>query len=197
MSKPAATVTLYRKATRLYPRTFRQDYGPDLVQLFADQLRDEATWRVVTRSAVDLAITVPTRHLEARMNRPPTPLVPVLFAALALSSVIVALVVGSPIVLLVCLGVGVSAGALTLISAHRTRGLTQPRPTTAHWWKVLATGGGLLAALIATTTATGELPEGGWLIAMLIGLTAIVLLSTGVAMGIAHLASRPARRATT
>jgi hypothetical protein len=197
MSKPASTVTLYRQATRLYPRSFREAYGPDLVQLFADQLRDEAGWRVVTRSAVDLAITVPTRHLEAHMNRTPTPLVPALFAALAVSSVIVGLVVGHPIVLLICLAVGVSAGALGLVSAHRTRGLTQARPTTAHWWKVLAAGGGLLAALIAVTTATGELPDGGWLIAMVTGLTAIVLLSTGVVLGIAHLASRPTRRATT
>jgi hypothetical protein len=197
VSKPALTVTWYRRATRLYPRRFREAYGPDLVQLFTDQLRDEAAWRVLIRSAVDLAITVPTRHLEAHMNRSPTPLVPVLFGALALSSVIVGLVVGSPIVLLLCLAVGVSAGALGLIAARGNRGLTEPHPTTAHWWKALVAGGGLLAALIAATTATGELPDGGWLIAMVIGLTSIVLLGAGVVLGIAHLASRPTRRATT
>jgi DMSO reductase anchor subunit len=50
----------------------------------------------------------------------------------------------------------------------------------------------LLAALIALTTATGERPEGGWPIAMVTGLTALVLLGAGVVLGIAHLASRRA-----
>ena len=42
------------------------------------------------------------------------------------------------------------------------------------------------------TTATGELPEGGWLIAMVTGLTALLLLGAGIVLGIAHLASRRA-----
>jgi hypothetical protein len=79
-----------------------------------------------------------------------------------------------------------------LLAAHRARPLTQSRPATAHWWKLLAGGAGLLAALIAVTTATGELPEGGWLIAMVTGLTALVLVGAGIALGIAHLAGRRA-----
>jgi len=53
----------------------------------------------------------------------------------------------------------------------------------------------LLAALIAVTTATGELPEGGWLLAMVTGLTAIVLVAAGIVLGIAHLTTRSQRRA--
>ncbi len=189
------TLRVYRMLVRLYPRRFREEYGPDLEGLVADQLRDEPTWRVLARSAVDLALTVPTRHLEAHMDRAPTPLVPILFGALALSAVIVGATVGHPIVLLACIAVGVGAGWLGMLAAHRARPLTQPRPATAHWWKLLAGGAGLLAALIATTTATGELPDGGWLIAMITGLTAVVLLGAGVVLGIANLAGRIRRDA--
>ena len=60
---------------------------------------------------------------------------------------------------------------------------------------MLAAGLGLLAALISITTATGELPEGGWYIAMLTGLTAVVLVAAGIVLGIVHLASRTRRAA--
>jgi hypothetical protein len=195
MITASATLRAYQLLVRLYPKRFRDEYGSDLVGLVADQLRDEPTWRVLGRSAVDLALTVPTRHLEAHMDRAPTPLVPALFGALALSAVIVGVTVGHPIVLLACIVVGVTAGWLGLLAAHRARPLDQPRQVTAHWWKVLASGAGLLAALIAITTATGELPDGGWLIAMITGLTSLVLLATGVVLGIAHLVARPRRRA--
>jgi hypothetical protein len=192
MTTPPRTLRVYRQLVRLYPRQFREEYGPDLVALVADQLRDEPTWRVQARSAVDLALTLPTRHLEAHMDRAPTPLVPALFG---LSAVIVGATVGLSLVLLACVAVGVTAGWLGLLAMHRARPLTQPRPATAHWWKLLAGGAGLLAALIAITTATGELPDGGWLIAMVTGLAACVLLGAGIVLGIAHLAARSRRGA--
>jgi hypothetical protein len=194
MTRPPRTVRLYRMFVRLYPKQFRQEYGTDLVGLVADQLRDEPTWRVLTRSAIDLALTLPARHLEAYMDRRPTNVLPLLFGAVALSAVIVGVIVGHPIVLLACSAVAIGAGGLGLLAAHRARPLTQPRPATAHWWKLLAGGAGLLVALIALTTATGELPEGGWLIAMVTGLTAIVLLAAGIVLGIAHVAGRTQRR---
>ena len=55
MTSPPWTLRVYRLLVRLYPRRFREEYGPDLVGLVADQLRDEPTWRVLARSAVDLA----------------------------------------------------------------------------------------------------------------------------------------------
>jgi hypothetical protein len=197
MSRSDATLGLYRRAVRLYPRRFRDDYGRDLVLLVADQLRDEPPWRVAARNAIDLVLTLPTRHLEAHMNRPPTALVPTILGAIALSAVIVGITVGHPLVLLVCLAIAIAAGGLGLLAVHRARPLTQPRPTSAHWWRLLAGGAGLMAALIGITTITGELPDGAWLVAMITGLTAIVLMSAGVVLGIAHLASRPSRGATT
>lgn len=197
MSAARSIVAAYRHAVRLYPREFRDEYGADLVLLIADQLRDEPAWRVAARSTVDLALTVPTRHLEARMNRTQTAPAPLLFAALALSSLIVGLVVGHPLVLVACVALGGVAGGLGILAAHRARPLTGPRPTSAHWWKLLASGTGLLVALVAVTTATGELPDAGWLVAMVTGLTAIVLMAMGAVLGITRLFSRPSRRATT
>ena len=193
MNAHRRTLGAYRLAVRLYPKRFLDEYRPDLVSLLADQLGDEPAWRVLTRSAVDLALTVPTRHLEAHMSRTPTTLVPLLFGAVALSAVVVGLVVGYPIVLLACLAVAVIAGALALLSAHRARPLTEPRPTSRNWWKLLAAGATVLAALVAITTATGELPEGVWFVAMVTGLTGLVLVGAGIVLGVAHLASRADR----
>jgi hypothetical protein len=193
MSAHQRTLGAYRLAVRLYPRRFRDEFGPDLVGLVADQLRDEPTWRVMARSAVDLALTVPTRHLEAHVTRAATTLVPVIFGAVALSAVVVGVTVGHPGILLACLAVAVIAGWLALVSAHRARPLSEPRPTTRNWWKLLAGGGAVLAVLIATTTATGELPEGVWFVAMVTGLTGLVLIGAGIVLGIAHLASRANR----
>jgi hypothetical protein len=193
MSAHQRTLGAYRLAVRLYPRRFREEYGPDLVGLAADQLRDEPTWRVLARTVVDLALTVPTRHLEDHMSRSATTLVPVIFGVVALSAVVVGVTVGHPSVILPCLAVAVIAVALALVSAHRARPLTKPRPTTRNWWKLLAGGGAVLAVLIATTTATGELPEGVWFVAMVTGLTGLVLIGAGIVLGIAHLASRANR----
>jgi hypothetical protein len=185
-----ASLAVYRRALRLYPKRFRDEYGDDLVLLLGDQLGDEPTWRVLTRSAVDLALTVPARHLEARMDRTPTPVVPLLFGLLAFASMGVALFVGHPFVLLGGSAVSVTAICLAVLAALRARAIKIPVPISAHWWKVLASGAGLLATLIVVTTATGELPEGGWMIAMITGLTAFLLTACGRVLGIARLVGR-------
>ncbi|MEY2403680.1 MAG: hypothetical protein QOD38_1231 [Acidimicrobiaceae bacterium] len=195
MSSSRLTVVMYRHAMHLYPRGFREEYGDDLVVLLSEQLRDEPAWRVTARTVVDLALTVPTRHLEATMHRSMTPFVPPFFGALALSSLIVGLVVGRPIVLLACLAIAGLAGGLGLAAHRRARPVAAPATASAQWWKVLVSGVGLMAALIVVTTATGELPDNGWFVAMITGLTAIVLMSTGVVLGITHLATRPSRHA--
>lgn len=184
---------MYRLAVRLYPRSFREEYGPDLVLLVSDQLGDEPAWRVQARSAVDLALTLPTRHLEARMNRTPSSLVPALFGGVALSAIVVGLTVGHLAVLVVCLAVAGASGGLALLSAHRAGPVSQPGPRSGSWWKLLAAGGGLMATLIAVTTVTGELPQGAWYVAMMTGLLALMLLGTGAVLGVARLAGRRSR----
>ena len=89
---PARLVAAYRHTIRLYPRSFRDEFGDDLVQLFEDQLADEPAVRVVTRTVLDLALSVPHRHLESDMRMTRTTVLPLLFFVAALSSLVVGLV---------------------------------------------------------------------------------------------------------
>lgn len=41
MSSPRGAVGLYSRLLALYPKSYRLEYGPDMVQLFADRYRDE------------------------------------------------------------------------------------------------------------------------------------------------------------
>jgi drug/metabolite transporter (DMT)-like permease len=54
-----------------------------------------------------------------------------------------------------------------------------------RWWKLLSAGVVLLGALVVVTTITGELPQGGWYVAMATMLTSFALIGTGVVLGIA------------
>ena len=59
---------MYTALLRVYPRSFRDEYGQDMVLLFAQQLRDEPAARIWVRGVVDLAITTPSLHLEHHMK---------------------------------------------------------------------------------------------------------------------------------
>jgi hypothetical protein len=191
----ARLVTAYRLAIRLYPRAFRDEFGDDLVQLFADQLADERAPRIVARTVLDLALSVPQRHLESDMRTTRSSILPVVFFVAALSSLAVGLVVGHPAVLGVCAVVTLAFVTLGLVAVHRARPLSEVRSAPSRWWVALTTGVVLMVGLVVVTNATGELPEGGWLLAMITGLTALVLIGTGLVLGIVHLAGRSHRRA--
>jgi hypothetical protein len=188
-------VGVYRQMLRLYPRRFRDEYGADMALLFAEQLRDERAARVWVRSVVDLAITVPTRHLEEHMNRPPSPLVPLLFAIVSVAGACVALVGGTgPATLAVGLAVAVGGAALSAVSWRRTRPLTADALSAAHWWKFIAGGVLVLGAVIAVTTATGEVDDSVWLPLMLTVVAALVSVVVGLVMALVHLSgARPSR----
>jgi hypothetical protein len=186
----------YRRLVRLYPRAFRDEFGTDLVDLLAEQLRDEPTGRVLARGLIDLALTVPAQHLEAHMDRSPNLALTCALGALAFATTAVGIAVGHPAILVACLAVGIGLAGLALLNTRRGRPLTNTTSITVHWWKPTAAGTALLATLVAVTTATGELPEGGWFIAMITLLTALLLIGTGLVLGVLHLAHRPTHRAT-
>lgn len=181
----------YRAMLRLYPRHFRDEYGTDMALLFAEQLRDERAARVWARSAIDLALTIPTQHLEAHMNRAPSPLLPVLFAAIGAGGLGLAAVGGTGPGML-AVGVAIAAVALGLAAvAWRHLRPVGPDGVSAHWWKMVSGGAGMLAVFAGVTTITGELPEALWLPMIVTLFCAIALMGTGVALGLAHLAARP------
>lgn len=127
-------------------------------------------------------------------TRPST--LPTVLGAVALSVLVVAVVVGHPTVLAGGVLAFLSFGGLALLAAHRDRPLTDPRPWSSRWWLLLTSGLGLLVGLVAVTTAVGELPSGGWFVAMTVGLAAVLLMAGGFVLGIVHLASRERRSAT-
>ena len=185
----ATAVGAYRAFLRLYPRRFRDEYGADMALLFADQMRDEAARRVWARTFVDLAITVPTRHLEAHMKRTPSPTLALSIGALSVAAVIVAVVGGTNRgVLTVGVPIAVVSALLAAVLWHDARPIAVPRDATGRRWKYLGSGAGLLIALIAITTVTGEVTESLWVPTMVAFVFALVLIATGVVLTIAHVA---------
>ena len=173
-------IRAYRVLLHLYPRRFRREYGDDMVLLLEDQLRDEGAPRVVARAVLDLAITVPTRHLEAHVKHSSA-----VFAALLTAVAVVLAVVGGPYGLV---GAGIAL-AFAVVTFRRDRPVAAW--TAGTWWKLLLGGALLLVAEIVITTITGELPDGWWYVAMVVGLTSLVLMAAGLVLGIASRFGRP------
>lgn len=192
----ARAVGIYRALLRFYPRRFRDEYGLDVALLFEAQLRDEPAARVWARGLLDLAITVPTQHLEAHVNRPPKPAIPAVFAVASVAGLTLAIVGGTNLGMFgIALAVGVVCGVFAVASWRRTRAITAARPASAHWWKLVAGGGGVFAATIVAVNATGEVSSRWWLPMMLTFLAAITTAVTGLILGIARLTARRPRRA--
>jgi hypothetical protein len=179
-----AAVATYRALQRLYPRGFRQEYGDDMAALFGEQLRDEPAWRVCGRALVDLAVTVPTRHVEVHMSRNRTPAL-VILGSLALASAVFVLVEGALGLAMAALGAG-----LGVLIWRRDRPAMAERGGAAGWWKLLVAGGVLFATVVATTTATGELSQRAWIVAAAAFLVSVVLLGAGTVLGLVRAADR-------
>ena len=182
----------YRRLIRLYPRQFREEYGADLVLLLADQLRDDPPWRAYTRSAVDLALTVPARHLEAHMKRPPSTILPVVYATSALVCLLLLGVGGSnPAFSLVLMLPVIGFSAMAVTSWRRGRPFVDARAADG-WWRFLVAGVASLVGAIVVTSIVGEVSESLWLPAMLWFVTSIVLMVTGLLLGLRRLNLRHA-----
>jgi hypothetical protein len=146
-----------------------------MLALVSNQLRDESSLRVVGRTALDLVLTVPTRHLEEHMHHSTTTPLVITFVATAAAF----LVFGGPFGLVIAIALLALATVLwrrnrPVVAAHDSR-----------WWKLLLAGAALLAALVVVTTMTGELPDGGWFMAMIAMFTAFALIGAGVVLGLA------------
>jgi hypothetical protein len=175
---------VYAALVRLYPRPFRENYGADLAQLLRDQCAEEPAWRVYGRALVDLAITVPSQHLEALVHNNSTRVVSLLYAAIATAGALLAIVGGSNAVTSVGLPIALAAGAMAVI-AYKRGGPRAAAPTAA-WWKFILAGLGLVAAVIIAAGAGVD----AWYVGMIAVLLAAVLSATGVVLGVTHLFRR-------
>ena len=193
MSGERVAVRAYRKLTRLYPRRFRDEYGADMVALFREQCRDEPTWRVVPRAAVDLAITIPTQHLENKMRRAPNRLVPFTYLAVGAAGLLLAVVGGTNLATAI-FGAGIALGAGTIGAlAWRRSAPLHDTTLAANWWKYLVTG----PCLIAVVILAAGLGVDAWYLGMACVLTAFVLTALGLLLGGFRLYDRRARGIST
>lgn len=121
------------------------------------------------------------------MNRPAKPVVAMLFAVVALTGVVVALIGGSSWgMLVVGLSAAAVAAALAVLSWPHPRPRAMTDPVIAHWWKFLTGGVGVLAAVIVLTTATGEVAASMWWPMTIALVCALMLLIAGFVLGVAH-----------
>lgn len=193
MTRPA-TVRAYEALLILYPRSFRREYGEDMSLMFSMQLRDENTVRVCARAGIDLALTIPTRYLETVMKTATSPFLSVLFGAVAIAGLIVAVVSGTNVTLALSgAAATLLAGGLSLASHRRSRPLGASTQS-GGWWKLLvASGGGVFGALIVAVNVTGEVPDDLWLPMVITGLTALVLMAMGLILGVVRIATTTTR----
>ena len=186
---PHRSVSAYRRAVRLYPRSFRQEYGDDLVAMFADQLRDEPAVRVWARTARDLAVSVPIQRVEVLMHKPSDNLVAAVAATVSVVSLVAAAGATTPATLLTAAAAGMVSGLLALWFWQAARPVRAPMEAnaTATWWRFLAAGGATLGAGVVVAVVASD-NFAGWYWPWFISLvTGAVLGGIGLLLAVAHL----------
>jgi hypothetical protein len=150
---------LYRSVIRLYPKSFRRDYGDDLLQHFADLVIDRGLRAAWARTGVDLIVTVPRYRLESIMNEQHSvTAVNVGIAALAAGGVFGVLTDVFPGVVLLVAAIGFAfAQRSTLARAIRTPGSNRRR-------KRLRTAAVLAVVFVASYVAFDRLIGDHWTI---------------------------------
>jgi hypothetical protein len=189
------SIGVYRSLSALYPKSFRDEYGDDLVATFTEQLRDEPATRVWLSTIRDLVVTIPSQHLEARMNRPAPQTVAVIATTCTVAALVLAIVAGTGPVVGVFLLIAVVSLVIATLSWKAARPVGQRRPgATNRWRTILAVGVVLLTAVIALINLPPyndkDLPEAGWLLMMLSLVTSVGLITVGLTMGIAQRSNR-------
>jgi len=61
-------MAVYRALLRLYPKDFREEFGPDLLAVYQDLAADRGLACARRRTALDLIVTVPRYRLEHLMS---------------------------------------------------------------------------------------------------------------------------------
>ena len=187
MSRDALVTRAYRALLWLYPRRFRDEYRDDMVLLVRDQCRDESPLRVLTRSAVDLAITIPKQHLEAHMRRTPTSIVPLGYLALSLAGIGLMIVGGSAYpAVVIGFVVAVLAAVLAVVAWRRSAPAREPATVTASWWRFVVAGP-ILFALVIIGSGVGI---NAWFLGILAVLSGVVSIATGLVLGVMHVGHR-------
>ena len=186
MSADRGVTRAYGVLVALYPREFRDKYGSDMVQLVRDTCEDESPWRVWLRVVVDLAISIPTQHLETHMRRSTSHLTPLIYTAIAGAGIILALVGGTNVGLaIVGLVVALVAGTIAVVAWRRVAPIGGSVQT-AHWWKLLLAGPLVIGSVVAAASFGVE----AWFVGMIAVFLGLILTGTGLLLGLVRVATR-------
>jgi hypothetical protein len=177
------SVSVYRRLTVMYPKSFRDEYGSDLVAAFRQQLHDEGPSRVWLSTLGDLIVTIPSQHLEVHMKRPTPHTVAVIATSLTVAALVLAVAAGTGPVVGVFLFVAVAALAVATIAwkAARPAGLVEV--CVAGRWRTYLTVG---VALLAVTIMAINVPPYNEALMMLSLVTGVALTTVGLTIGIAR-----------
>jgi hypothetical protein len=185
------SIAVYQQLSLLYPKAFRAEYGDDLVATFTEQLRDDRAARVWLSTVRDLVVTVPSQHLEVRMNRPTPQTTAFIAASVTAAALVLAVVAGTgPVV-----GVFLLAAVAGLVVATLAWRAARPADrygtgATNRWRSLLIVGVVLLAAVIVVINVPPyndkDLPGPGWALMMLSLVTSVALITVGLTMRIAR-----------
>ena len=180
---------LYRRLVALYPREFRDEYREDLAATFATQLIDDGALRCWMRTARDLIVTLPSQHLESRMHRSSSSRVAMIALALAVGFTGAAVVLGGSLYAVILLVVAL-AGVLVAAMSWKAAQPAIVIESSDSWRKFLVAGIGLLAIMIVLMNVPHQdqdLSPVAWSLMMLTLVLSIVLIGTGVTLGLARL----------
>lgn len=172
----------FRTLLLAYPKAFREEYGSDMAQLFADRRRidGEGALRAWSRETLDAVRTGPRLRLEHSMTRN---LVLIVSAVAIFASVVLGTMVG----LLVAVGLG---ALWFLVWRDRPVGTWRA----SGWWRWYAAAAAstvlLFAVLAVDADDDGELTTVGWTVAYLSGNAAICLAAIGTVLGAVQLVRR-------
>jgi hypothetical protein len=189
-----AHLALYRHLTRLYPRSFRHNYGEDLLILFATQIKAESPVRVWGRTFRDLAISVPTLRLEAHMNRPSTRLVSAVSGVVAGTAALLALTIGTGPAMPVFLVVALLSSATAFWAWQAGQPVRADDAMGKSWWKVLLAGPALAALTFAAMTIPWpdaiDLGDNAYWLVVIAFMTSLALVATGLLLGLVTVLGR-------
>jgi hypothetical protein len=180
---------VYRGLLRLYPRDFRLEYGEDMSQLLALQLRDENAARVWGRTVLDLALTVPSLRLESLMSRRSTlPAAFFVYAAAAVASLVITALSGTAFGLGTAgLLLGVAFASLAVLAWRRAHALRAGSPVSLNWWRYVGAGvAGIAACVLVARLVDDDLPGHTWFVWMIVLLTSMVVTAVGVFLGLMY-----------
>ena len=183
---------LYRAAMWLYPPSFRREFAADLEQAFRDLRRDHGALSAWRRTSVDLALSIPTEHLEAVMARTAAPATKLASAAVLAAALVGTFIFGRPAVWLPA--VIIAAVAALAYRHSRTPYREAVRASGRLWLWFLGAGVGLFAVLIGAHKVHDDWDWFPWRLLVVSVMVGWALIGTGVLLAIVDVVNRVRHR---